>query len=144
MTSSPRPALISLLLTAMLCVLPQCTTTPTEAIHDNMICHEVFFELTDPSDENVARLIRGCETLRGIPTVVSLATGARHPGLVRDVNQTDFQVGLHVTFENQADHDVYQEHAIHLAFIEAHKDMWASVRVFDNVSGVPATDPSQP
>lgn len=118
-----------------LLLLASCVTPRSTPIRDGMILHEVFFELSDPSDENVARLIRGCEGLREIPSVAHLATGARHPDFTRDVNQTDFHVGLHVVFADRAAHDVYQEHPVHLEFIERHKDMWASVRVFDYIAG---------
>jgi hypothetical protein len=52
--------------------------------------------------------------------------------LAREVNDRDFDVALHVVFENKVAHDQYQTHERHVKFIEDNKDTWAKVRVFDS------------
>jgi hypothetical protein len=52
--------------------------------------------------------------------------------LVRDVNDRDYDVSLHVFFTDRAAHDAYQDAPGHLQFIEANKHRWQAVRVFDS------------
>ena len=96
------------------------------------LAHHVFFTLTDRSDQAAERLVRECQTyLDGHPGVVDFAVGRREPKYSRPVN-VDFDVSLHVVFEDQAAHDTYQTAPKHLEFIERNKDGWAEVRVFDS------------
>lgn len=60
------------------------------------------------------------------------AAGTLAQEFAREVNDRDFQVGLHVVFASKADHDRYQDHPEHLKFIEEQKENWAKVRVFDS------------
>ncbi|MGL4464413.1 MAG: Dabb family protein [Planctomycetia bacterium] len=96
------------------------------------LVHNVYFTTVDDSPETVAKLVDTCNKhLAGIPGIVSFSAGPRAADLKREVNDVDFNVGLHVVFENRAAHDVYQDHADHLKFIEAGKPLWKKVRVFD-------------
>ena len=97
------------------------------------LAHTVFFTLTDGSQENIDRLVAGCnEYLSGHDGVTHFSVGTLVHELQREVNDRDFHVTLNVFFESKAAHDTYQTHPRHLAFIEQHKDMWAQVRVFDS------------
>lgn len=106
-----------------------CQTMPNAGL-----AHDVYFELIDASAEARQRLVDSCyEKLAPIPGVVYFAAGDRDEGLTREVNDQGFHVGLHVYFSDRAAHDAYQDDPAHLAFIEANKDNWKSVRVFDSV-----------
>ena len=52
--------------------------------------------------------------------------------LDRDVNDRDWDVGLHLVFETKAAHDAYQDDATHNRFIDEMKPNWSKVRVFDS------------
>jgi hypothetical protein len=67
------------------------------------------------------------------PGIVFFAAGVRDPGLTRDVNVQDWDIGLHIQFESRAAHDAYQEDAMHDRFIAENKENWAKVRVFDTL-----------
>ena len=98
-----------------------------------MLAHNVFFTLQNPSDEATAHLVSECQRyLKEHPGVVFFAAGTLNPHLSRPVNDRDFHVALHVVFDGQESHDVYQEAAAHKEFIERNKDSWANVRVFDS------------
>ena len=56
-------------------------------------------------------------------------------GLKREVNDRDWDVGLHIIFTDQAAHDAYQLSAAHHQFIAENKASWRKVRVFDSVAG---------
>lgn len=98
------------------------------------LMHNVFFMLKDRSPESARRLVESCHKYLTVqPGIVSFAAGARDPGLTRDVNDQDWDVGLHILFESRAAHDAYQEDATHERFVEENKPNWSKVRVFDSL-----------
>ena len=95
--------------------------------------HMVFFELEDASDAAVEKLVAAChEYLSGHQGTLHFSAGARAKDLGRDVNQSDFDVALHLVFESRAAHDAYQTAPRHLKFIEENRENWKSVEVYDS------------
>ena len=100
------------------------------------LSHDVYFALKDSSPAASQKLVAECYgKLAGIDGVVFLAAGTRDAELTRDVNDLDYHVSLHVFFRDRAAHDAYQDAPEHLQFIEANKDNWTGVRVFDSNLG---------
>ncbi len=98
-----------------------------------MLSHDVFFSLKDSSESARARLVEACRKyLKGHPGEVFFATGTRVQEHVRDVNDRNFDVSLHIVFRSKADHDRYQSADRHKKFIEENQSGWAAVRVFDS------------
>jgi hypothetical protein len=98
-----------------------------------LLAHNVFFALNDPSPAAKQRLVAACKKyLVDHPGVVYFACGTLCEELDRDVNDRDFNVGLHIVFASRADHDRYQEAATHEQFIAENKAGWKKVRVFDS------------
>ncbi|MEK6234794.1 MAG: Dabb family protein [Planctomycetales bacterium] len=96
------------------------------------VVHDVFFKLKDASPEKVNALVGACKKyLAKHPGVIFFASGTVAEGLDREVNDRDWDVGLHVVFKDRASHDRYQTAPDHLKFIEENKDNWEKVRVFD-------------
>jgi hypothetical protein len=95
--------------------------------------HAVFFRCRgETSADEINALIRDAvELLGGIPTVRDVRCGRRDAGAVRDVNDTQFHVGLVVTFRDRSDCEAYLEHPAHLAFVQKHRPRWSEVRVCD-------------
>jgi len=107
--------------------------TACQAMPNAGLAHDVYFELIDASPAAQQKLIDSCyDKLAPIAGVTFCAAGSRDPELARDVNDQAFHVALHVYFADRAAHDAYQDDPMHLAFIEANKDNWKSVRVFDS------------
>ena len=99
----------------------------------SMLAHVVCFTLKDRSPQSVQRQLDACRKyLTGHDGVVFFGVGPRTPDLSREVNDKDFDVGLHVIFRDRASHDAYQTHPRHVQFIEENKAHWAKVRVFDS------------
>jgi hypothetical protein len=98
--------------------------------------HAVYFTCHDgTSDAEIDALIAdGHKLLGDIPTVQRVETGRRDPCADRDVNVTDYDVGLIVYFDNREGHDVYQDHPKHLEYVRKHKPNWTQVRVCDFVT----------
>ena len=99
---------------------------------ESLLVHNVYFALHDKSPAARQKLIDDCNKyLTGHPGTVFFAVGTVSD-LDRPVNDRDFDVGLHVIFENRKAHDEYQSAQRHITFIEANKPTWAKVRVFDS------------
>lgn len=104
------------------------------AAADRLLVHDVYFTLKDHSPEARQRLVDACRKyLPGHDGIVYFACGVLAEALDRDVNDRDWDVGLHIVFRDQAAHHVYQESEPHNRFIEENKAAWARVRVFDTV-----------
>lgn len=96
-----------------------------------MIVHNVYFSLKESTPENREQLAAGCKQyLSQHPGTVFYACGTVSD-LSGAVNDRDFDVGLHVVFEDRAAHDKYQVSADHLKFIAEFRPMFSKVRVFD-------------
>ena|SRR5947209_5199388 len=101
---------------------------------ERLLAHSVYFALQDNSAGAVARLLESCRKyLTGHPGQVFFAIGTLATELNRPVNDRDFDVALHIVFQDQAAHDRYQEAPRHVQFVEENKASWRKVRVFDSV-----------
>ena len=99
-----------------------------------MFFHAVYFyprENAMPSDTK--ELLEGVATLESIAGVTFFAIGTP-AGTERSVVDNSYSVGLLVAYADQAGHDVYQDHPIHLAFIDKYKHLWSRVQVYDTVT----------
>jgi hypothetical protein len=100
-----------------------------------LLIHNVYFAMNDNSAAARQRLLEACRKyLSGHPGIVFFACAVVADDLRRVVNDREFDVSLHIVFENRAAHDRYQEAPLHLQFIEENGPNWKRVRVFDSVS----------
>ena len=98
-----------------------------------LISHDVYFTLQERTPENRQKLVDGCHKyLTGHPGTVFYAAGPIAAEFDRPVNDREFDVALHVVFEDKAAHDRYQDAERHQQFIETCKGLWKTVRVFDS------------
>lgn len=122
----------SLVLTA-LCVVTAVTYSNGGEAAGQVLAHDVYFTLIDDSPEARTALVDACRKyLSGHGGTHFFAAGSRAAEMTRDVNDTEFDVSLHVYFEDDAAHAAYQKDSRHLEFIEKMKANWKSVRVFDS------------
>lgn len=99
---------------------------------DPMLAHSVYFSLVDRSESAVAAFLAECKKyLTDHPGAVFFAVGTLVEDLDRPLNDRDFDIALHVVFEDRAAHDAYQEAPRHLEFLERNRSKWATARVFD-------------
>ena len=101
-----------------------------------MLAHNVYFSLNESTPANRQKLVEACHKyLSKHPGTVLYAAGVVSD-LDREVNDRDFDVGLHLVFKDRAAHDAYQVADLHEKFIAENKATWKKVRVFDSdVSG---------
>lgn len=124
----------ALKIAAPLAVAVLIASAPNVSAAEPMVGHMVFFKLSDSTDANKAKLVAACDKyLSKHPGTVYYSAGARGEEFDREVNATDWDVALHVVFENKAAHDKYQTAEQHLKFIAENKDLWATVKVYDSL-----------
>ena len=101
-------------------------------MEEQNLAHYVFFTLKDTSDKAIESLIEESYTyLKDLPGIINFSAGRIVPENNREVNVTDFHVGLHVIFSDKSYHDQYQDAEKHNIFVDRNKNNWAQVRVFD-------------
>ncbi len=131
-----RILVVGSLALAALCVVVSVSTSNGSEATTRTFTHDVYFTLHESTPETRQQLVDACEThLRGHEGAVFFAAGIRAAEMKRDVNDTGFDVSLHIYFRDEAAHEAYQRHARHAEFIEKMKDNWKTVRVFDSWVG---------
>lgn len=126
------------------CALPLFASCVSHSVHRHSgsdsaqqaraaISHDVFFTFADPTNDDVTGLITACERLRELPGVVHLTTGRRDPLQTREINETSFDVALHVEFVNQSAYDSYGPHPTHQALVAEFVPKMSSVLVYDSL-----------
>jgi hypothetical protein len=103
-------------------------------VQEKQLVHHVYFWLKNPSSkEDLNKLIEGISTLRPIPTVRQFRLGVPAATTKRDVIDDSYAVSLFTVFDDIKGHDVYQEHPVHLKFIEKYSYLWGKVTVYDSM-----------
>ncbi|WP_200979451.1 Dabb family protein [Echinicola sp. 20G] len=96
----------------------------------SVLIHQVYFWLKNPK-KDLKGFIEGCEKLVKIDSIKKAYIGTPAVTERRDVVDHSFQVSLTVYFDSLEDHNHYQLHEDHKAFIAAHEGKWEKVQVYD-------------
>ena len=101
-----------------------------------MLAHNVYFTLHNNSPAAVQAMIEDCHRyLAPLPGIVFYAAGTCSD-VDRSSSDADYDVALHVVFQDRAALDAYMTAPKHVEFIEKHQANWKDVRAFDScVSG---------
>jgi len=94
--------------------------------------HNVFFWLK--SDADHAKFTAAAKALLEIDTVRSGSFGIPAATPERPVIDKSFSYHLALEFDSIDDHNTYQDHPEHHAFVEACRDLWERVVVYDSDS----------
>jgi hypothetical protein len=108
----------------------------TTAAEDSgpMLIHDVYFTLKDNSADAREKLVKACNNyLTKHPGEVFFAAGMLAEDLRREVNDRDWDVGLHIVFKDRASHDQYQASQRHQDFVKEIRESTKKVRVFDTI-----------
>ena len=113
------------------------TTTATSAIPMNQekkqLVHHVFFWLKNPnSKEDRNKLIEGLKTLMKIEQLRLGKIGLPAATEKRPVMDDSYSVSWLNFFDDINGQNQYQEHPIHLKFVEECKHLWEKVLVYDS------------
>ncbi|RYC69131.1 Dabb family protein [Spirosoma sordidisoli] len=98
-----------------------------------MFVHTVFFWLNRPESQDDRTALRaGLETLREISDISAAYIGAP-ADTRRPVIDHTYAFSLTFVFTDQAAHDAYQVHPVHLAFVDSCRHLWERVQIYDAV-----------
>ncbi len=99
------------------------------------LAHMVFFALKDHSKESRERFLASCEKYLADhdgTVYFSVGTIAEDKDVEEPVSVKDFDVALHVVFEDKAAKAKYLASDRHKKFVDENRESFAGVRVFDS------------
>ena len=98
-----------------------------------MFVHHVLFWLKNPSSkEDYNKLLEGLNSLKAIDVIKTAHVG-KPASTDRSVIDTSYQFSFLLIFDSLEDHDIYQDHPIHLKFVENNSSLWSKVLIYDAV-----------
>lgn len=92
--------------------------------------HNVFFWLKADSDHQ--QFLDAVQKLLGINAIQSGSISGQAPTPERPVTDKTFSYHLSLQFATVENHDIYQDHPDHHVFVDACKDLWEKVVVYDS------------
>lgn len=92
--------------------------------------HNVYFWLKADADHE--KFEAGAKALLDIDVVQSGSVGKLAATPERPVTDKTFSYHLSLSFQSVDDHNTYQEHPDHHAFVEACNELWERVVVYDS------------
>lgn len=99
-----------------------------------MFVHHVYFWLNNPDNVEESNLLsNGIQSLEEIEPKTLFHLG-KPATTNRGVIDTSYAFSLLLLFDNLADQEIYQQHPIHLKFIENCSSLWSKVIVYDSVA----------
>jgi Stress responsive A/B Barrel Domain len=105
------------------------------------LAHMVFFALKDHSKDSRDRFIASCEKYLADhegTVYFSVGTIAEDEDVLEPVSVKDFDVALHVVFDNKAAKAKYLASERHKTFVDENRESFAGVRVFDSFLKAPS------
>ena len=99
-----------------------------------MFVHHVFFWMKAGADTLLrAELAAGIQTLQSIELPHTFHIGIA-ADTYREVIDRSYDFSLLMIFNTAAEEQEYQQHPIHLQFIESCRHLWEKVVVYDSIS----------
>lgn len=96
-----------------------------------MLIHNVYFWLKpDLTPGQVREFEAGLDSLLTIPTMRHGFWG-KPAATTRPIIERSYSYGLTEVFDDLAGHDIYQEHPVHLKFVEGNQAKWTAVKIYD-------------
>jgi hypothetical protein len=125
--------LLPALLCAILLVLAQPASAPAKDLVEGEFVHHVLFWLKEPDNaEQRAQFLEALRELKTVPTIRASYIG-KPAGTDREVVDGSWTFDWIATFEDKAGWQVYNDHPIHMEFIERVGHLWDRVQVYDSI-----------
>jgi hypothetical protein len=97
--------------------------------------HVVFFWLVNDSGEVKSSFEKELRTfIKGVKEIRTSHIG-RPADTDREVIDNSWSYSLILSFDSKKEQDIYQEHPLHLQFIENASSLWKKVLVYDSEKG---------
>ena len=98
------------------------------------LAHMVYFTLRDRQSKAQSAFVVECHKyLSDHPGTIHFSVGPRATAYDRPVNDSDYDVAVHVVFASEADHQRYQVSERHKQFLAEQSENWSQVRIFDSL-----------
>jgi len=98
-----------------------------------MLTHHVLFWLkADTTSGQKEAFRKGLQSLEKVETIRGIFIGTPAP-IERAVVDTTYSFSLLTLFDDLAGHDVYQTHALHLAFLDEFRSLFEKVIIYDSI-----------
>ncbi|HKK63693.1 MAG TPA: Dabb family protein, partial [Bacteroidales bacterium] len=92
-----------------------------------------YFWLKNPENKNEREQFEeAIHELIKVPAIKTSHLGVPASTEQRDVVDHTYTYSLLVVFDTKTDQDIYQEHPIHLEFVEKNSHLWDKVVVYDS------------
>ena len=111
---------------------------PAAKAAEPQLAHAVYFTLKDQSAKSREAFIASCEKyLTGHRGAVSFTIGTIAEDVKEPVSDREFDVALHVVFEDKSMLAEYHKSKRHDEFVAENREKFAKVRVFDSYLPAP-------
>lgn len=117
------------------CESGQTQTTPTQQSESTgyMLQHNVYFYLNENvTEEEKNEFEEGLRTILGIESLHAYELGIPADTAERDVTDHGYAYSIFSWFTSMEDYKAYDEHPVHVEFIDKFNHLWADVKVFDS------------
>ncbi|MBX6312247.1 MAG: Dabb family protein [Isosphaeraceae bacterium] len=102
------------------------------------LAHMVFFTLKDRSPQARQKLVAACQKyLSGHEGAIYFSVGTVAEDALEAISDRDFDVALHLVFEDKAAEAKYLKDPRHQKFVAENRESWSKVRVFDSYLAAP-------
>ncbi len=99
---------------------------------EKKLAHMVFFTLKDKTSEAREKFVASCQKyLSGHSGVEYFSVGVIAEDVKEPVSVSDFDVALHLVFNDKDSEAKYLKDPRHVKFVDENKEVWEKVRVFD-------------
>lgn len=114
--------------------MPNSQPTEQRTMEKVGLIHTVYFYMKEAvTEEEKKQFEKGLVKLGTVPGIISYYWGPPAKTPKRDVIDDSYAYAINVHFKSLTEQDAYQVHPDHLEFIERYKDLWADVKVYDNI-----------
>jgi hypothetical protein len=132
-------------LAASLAALVAGAVLPAAEGAEPQLSHSVMFTLNDRSAKSREAFVASCEKyLTGHRGTVSFTVGTIAEDVTEPVSDREFDVALHVVFEDKSMLAEYLKSKRHDEFVAENKALFAKVRVFDSYLAAPKATSAAP
>lgn len=94
--------------------------------------HVVYFWLKEPNEANKKTFLSYVKEYTSSIDVIQDAFIGTPAATDRPVIDNTYTYSIVLAFNSKKDQDIYQEHPVHLKFVEKAQNMWSKVQVYDS------------